>query len=250
MRLRQLGTTQSVLFVAPPEVDRSIVELLSKKVGKTISSLDVISWLLVQTYRGIEQLAPLYYSQGTEYFQREQACWDNPEFLSDVEQREAYLGALMQIEQQSLSQFYGVKKKPPKKLELTSPRLAPFVQELNSRRKDFRDSGAAVHGSALMEVEQEREVAHQVEAVRVVQKPVHYTALQFHQCTEMYLALQKLEDLLHVLQGTSWRLILWDATCLGRSTRSIPLRLPADFLFPWRLPELWSFLVDRTMTFR
>ena len=50
---------------------------------------------------------------------------------------------------------------------------------LEARRKAFQDSGDAVHGSALQEVEQEREVAHEVEAVREVQDPVHYEALGF-----------------------------------------------------------------------
>jgi hypothetical protein len=53
------------------------------------------------------------------------------------------------------------------------------MEELNTRRKGFQDTGNAVHGSALQEVEQEREVAHEVEAVREVQRPVHYSPLSF-----------------------------------------------------------------------
>ena len=53
------------------------------------------------------------------------------------------------------------------------------MKELDSRRKGFQDSGNAVHGSTLQEVEQEREVAHEVEAVRRLEKPVHYTPLSF-----------------------------------------------------------------------
>lgn len=53
------------------------------------------------------------------------------------------------------------------------------MKELNTRRKAFQDTGGVVQGSALQEVEQEREVAHEVEAVREVQKPVHYSALSF-----------------------------------------------------------------------
>ena len=53
------------------------------------------------------------------------------------------------------------------------------MKELNVRRKGFQDSGNAVHGSALQEVEQEREVAFEVEVVREVEKPVHYSPLSF-----------------------------------------------------------------------
>lgn len=56
MRLRQLGTTQSILWVAPPEVHQSILDLQSKQEGDSIDSYDVICWLLKQTRIGIEQL--------------------------------------------------------------------------------------------------------------------------------------------------------------------------------------------------
>lgn len=57
--------------------------------------------------------------------------------------------------------------------------LAAFDKELKFQRKSFQDSGHAVHGSALQEVEQEREVAFEVENVREVQKPVHFQPLSF-----------------------------------------------------------------------
>lgn len=181
MRLRQLGSTQSVMFFAPPEVHQSILDLREKRNGDTIDSYDVLCWLLEQTCSGIEQLQPLYYSQGMEFCRRTQAALDNSDFLINTEQREAYLTSLRQIEQQSLAKLYGVsaKKKPVKALTSTSPQVAPFMKELESLRQAFQDSGQAVHGSALQKVEQEREVAYEVEAVREVQKPVHYTALKF-----------------------------------------------------------------------
>ena len=164
MRLRQLGTTQSILFFAPPEVHQSILDLVKKTERDTITSHEVICWLLDQTCNGIEQLLPLYYSQGMDFCRRTQAGLDNSDFLVNTEQRDAYLGSLRQIEQQSLAQLYGVstKKKPPKALTSTSPQILPFMNELDSRRKAFQDSGAAVHASALQEVEQEREVAYEV----------------------------------------------------------------------------------------
>ncbi|KAE9368715.1 hypothetical protein N431DRAFT_547638 [Stipitochalara longipes BDJ] len=181
MRLRQLGTTQSVRFFTPPEVQQSILDLRKKSKGDKIDSYDVICWLLEQTCNGIEQFQPLYYAQGMDFCRRMQASLDNLDFLVNEDQREAYLSSVRQIEQQSLSQLYGVKakKKPIKILTSSSPQIIPFMDELESRREAFQDSGEAVHGSALQEVEQEREVAHEVEAVREVQKPVHYTALNF-----------------------------------------------------------------------
>jgi hypothetical protein len=164
MRLRQLGTTQSIVFFAPPEVHQSILDVRSKNknMGGPISSYNVVHWLLEQTCAGIEQLQPLYFSQGADYCRRAQAALDNPDFLLDEHHRKDYLVSLRQFEQQSLQALYGVNNKPK---QLTGDscskcwELDGFTKELNKQRKDFQDTGTAVHGSALQEVEQEREVS-------------------------------------------------------------------------------------------
>ena len=111
MRLRELATSQSVVFVAPPEVNLSIRDLCMKPPEDHVDSYDVIRWLLEQTCRGIEQLQPLYYSQGVDYCRRAEAVLANSDFLHDADQREALLETLRQPEQQSLFQLYGVKSK-------------------------------------------------------------------------------------------------------------------------------------------
>ena len=181
MRLRQLATSQSVVFFAPPEVHQCILDLRNKKLGDFVDSYDVICWLLKQTCDGIEQLQPLYYSQGTDFCRRIQAAYDNPKFLEDTAQREMYVSALRQSEQQTLEQLYlpQTRKKPGTALSPSSPGIAAFWNRLQLLRKGFQDTGNAVHGSALQEVEQEREIAYEVEAVREVQKPVHFSPHSF-----------------------------------------------------------------------
>jgi hypothetical protein len=71
------------------------------------------------------------------------------------------------------------------------------------RRKAFQDTGNAVHSSTLQEVEQEREVAFEVETVREVQKPVHYSPLTFRGLHRDASPLQTLVDLLQILQVMS-----------------------------------------------
>ena len=181
MRLRQLANTQAVVFVAPPEVHQSMLDFCKKQHGDPIDSSDVIRWLLEQSCSGIEQMQPLYHSQGVDFCSRIQAALDNTHYLSDVGQREAYLGILRQKEQQTLEQLYGaVKKSKASTAQITwNPELAAFMKDLNTSRKAFRDDGVAVRSSALQEVEQEREVAFEVESVQERQKPVHYTPLTF-----------------------------------------------------------------------
>lgn len=181
MRLRQLATTQSVVFFAPPEVHQSILDLQGKQNGDKVDSHDVVCWLLKQTCLGIEQIQPLYYSQGMDFCHRIQASLDNPRFLYDVEQQRAYCNVLRQNEKQTLEQLYKPASKPQLAISVTkyAPEIAKFVKGLKRRRKGFQDFGGAVHGSALQEVEQEREVAFEVEAVREVQKPIYYAPHAF-----------------------------------------------------------------------
>lgn len=143
----------------------------------------MISWLLKQTCDGIEQLQPLYFSQGTDFCHRTQAAIDNKDFLLDDSQRDSYVNALQHKEQRTLKQLYQprIKSKPAISSVYSSPALAGFMEELNIRRKGFQDTGNAVHGSALQEVEQEREVEFEVETetIREVQKPIHYSPFSF-----------------------------------------------------------------------
>ncbi|KAF4980380.1 hypothetical protein FZEAL_3610 [Fusarium zealandicum] len=181
MRLRQLGTTQSVTFVVPPEVHQSIADLQNKTMHELFDSSDVIQWLLDNTCVNLEQLQPLYFSQGMDYCRRMQAALDHPKFLTDKLQRKSYVQAIKQDDQQSLQNLYEPKMKGRVTGMQTSNNdsLNHFLRELNTRRKAFQDTGKAVHASALQEVEQEREVAFEVESVRQVKKPQHYTAHSF-----------------------------------------------------------------------
>ncbi|KAK6495019.1 hypothetical protein TWF481_003047 [Arthrobotrys musiformis] len=181
MRLRKLGTTQSVMFFAPPEVHQSIVDTQKKSFYSPMDSRDVVSWLLQQTCAGIEQLQPLYFAQGMDFCRRIQASADSPDFLDDPPQLRSYLNTLRQPEQQTLRQMYEPKQgqKSGMMIENPSHEIKRFMDELKIRRRGFQDTGEAVHGSALQEVEQEREVAFEIESVREVQRPTHYTPYKF-----------------------------------------------------------------------
>ncbi|KAH6616239.1 hypothetical protein B0J18DRAFT_469477 [Chaetomium sp. MPI-SDFR-AT-0129] len=181
MRLRQLGTTQSITFFIPPEVRQAIVDLRAKSDFDRIDSHDVIHWLLDNSCESIEQLQPLYYSQGVDFCRRTQAALDYPNYLVDSHDRAQYVSSIKQNELQTLQEMYEPKAKGGKQsgFQSTHPKMVAFAEELNTRRKGFQDTGRAVHGSALQEVEQEREVAFEVEAVRQVKRAVQYDALGF-----------------------------------------------------------------------
>ncbi len=186
MRLRQLGTTQSIVFFSPPEVHQSILDVCKNINGEVIDSSyidssQVVSWLLEQTCRANEHLQNLYLAQGTDFCRRTNAKWKNVKFLSQRGHREAYLKVIQNPERQTLEQLYGVMSdtQPDPLADVPFAELKGFMEELSKQRRAANCNGDVVHSSVLEEVEQEREVEFQVEQVRQVQKPKHYKAFAF-----------------------------------------------------------------------
>ncbi|KAL2856357.1 hypothetical protein BJX68DRAFT_253486 [Aspergillus pseudodeflectus] len=140
MRLRQLGATQSVRFLAPPEVHQSILDVCKKTSNDTVDSSDVISRLRDQTCATNRELQPLYFAQ---------------EFLSNPEHRKAYLDAI-----------------DPR------GRVATLMKTLGERRQESQ-AYESILSSAPEEVEQEREVAYEIEEEREMQRPLKPKALKF-----------------------------------------------------------------------
>lgn len=179
MRLRQLAISQAVVFFAPPEVHQSILNLRGKTDRDAIDSYDVIIWLLEQTCCNIEQLQPLYISQGLEYCRRRLSALKNPDAGSEEEQRKAYLKVLEQPEQYSLEKLYA----PDQRTKARPidghgfPAMIRYVEKLNLMKKGLHNTGDTVQALAHQEVEQEREVLIEVEQEREVKKPNHALAL-------------------------------------------------------------------------
>ncbi|OOO05665.1 Ankyrin repeat-containing domain-containing protein [Aspergillus oryzae] len=150
--LKRLGTTESVIFVSPPEVHQSILDARQKSVHDSIDSSDVLSWLINQTCNNNRDLQPLYLSQGIDFCQRMQASIDHKNFLSDSDHRNDYTEHLKRPEQQTLEQLY-----QPQSHEQCD--LIPQVK-------------GSMNNAALEEVEQEREVVFEIEQEREIQRPL------------------------------------------------------------------------------
>ncbi|KAK7960428.1 hypothetical protein PG988_011642 [Apiospora saccharicola] len=250
MRLRQLGTTQLVTFYAPPEVDRSIRHVCKKKDHEYIYSPDVLQWLMTNTCDGIEALQPLYYAQGTDYCRRKQAELEYPHFVDDDDERSEYVAAIKQNERQTLQQLYG----PQKKGKSSNPAtirvglsLAPYTRELETRRKGFQDTGAAVHASALQEVEQQRETEYEIELVRQVvvesysdqfMRPVQWILYSPSPESAVLVTPEEAEDLIPMLRDAATPTYL--LTYAAPVTRRMVCFNSLKFFSIPPLPESWS----------
>lgn len=184
MRLRQLATTQSVIFMAPPEVDRNLRDVCGLRPKAAPDSSDVVKWLLEQTCQTNESLQNLHLAQGNEFCQRKNAQLTHPRCTVNAEERKRYLKVIMQEERQDLEQLYGpvtdraVDRSPD---EVSDPVLKGYMTTLAQKRETAGQhlKGHRIHSSALEEVEQEREVAYEVQEIRQPEKPIFYQALTF-----------------------------------------------------------------------
>ncbi|KAM3497394.1 hypothetical protein MY10362_009258, partial [Beauveria mimosiformis] len=182
MRLRQLGTTQSVAFLAPPEVYRGILDLRVAHMGDAaravgLTSRDVVCLLLEQSCNANEQMMSLHLSQCWDFCRRTDVLWKHSDYATRERDREKVLGVIKQEEQQTLLQMYGprVPSETACRVQLASRQLQAFAE--NAGR--MAQYGQSSYSSALMEVEQEREVVLEVEHMREKETRARHVALAF-----------------------------------------------------------------------
>ncbi|KAF5716816.1 hypothetical protein FMUND_6112 [Fusarium mundagurra] len=186
MRLRQLATTQSIAFVAPPEVYTSVLSLRSDHNPKTaasqpLKSTDIVHWLLEQSCRASDNMMSLHIAQGFDFCRRTDALLEFRKSSQKKKKGDKLLQETQQPEGQTLEQLYG----PKEKTSLTglkainSTQLRKFVKELHGLEADMVKHQRQASSSAFDEVEQEREVEFEVHQLREKQNPTHLTALEF-----------------------------------------------------------------------
>lgn len=220
MRLRQLGSTQSVAFVAPPEVYQSILRLRSAYNGiftkhLPVTSEDVVHWLLEQSCAASENMMPLHLSQGYDFCWRTNALWKGLDYIHMHKPRKQLLRAIQLREDQTLEQLYGARQVDSRESsQLDSPLLVKFRKRLWQQGRETSSSGKTVHSSAFEEVEQEREVEFEVEQVREKQKPTRFTPCFVETLDSQLIAFVQSGDFHH--QGFEQAFGLLGRTSIGR----------------------------------
>lgn len=198
MRLRQLQISQSICWLAPPEVDQSITDAQAPGRNGELDSYDVVWWLLEQSCRSIEQSLPLFTVQGETFCEQVQAKLENPEFAENTEHREEVLKSLHQVERQTLENLYDPATQERDSLEPDdfSLQLRPLVVRLGQTRHSFQSSGV-FHSGAMEEVEQEREVTAEAEVVRQLQEASDFVGVKpeaLHEHIKQFIVTGSLPD--------------------------------------------------------
>ncbi|EMT62853.1 hypothetical protein FOC4_g10006495 [Fusarium odoratissimum] len=112
MRLRQLGSTQSVCFIVPPEVQRNILDLRTgnDQTRSPVTSSDVVYWLLEHSCKANDTMVPLHTSQGFHFCRRTNALWKYFNHPKGAKDKLQLLDAIQQREDWTLEQLYGPNK--------------------------------------------------------------------------------------------------------------------------------------------
>ncbi|QRV92763.1 Large low complexity protein [Ceratobasidium sp. AG-Ba] len=163
MRMRKLGFGHSVMFCAPPEIDIQIRKSAGHTLQAQITTLDVIRWAMLETCRDLEHNISHWAQQGIEYGRRAKAQLE----FSKTTSQEALKRGWVTPESRSLDDMYGVSSLSGSGSEfftqqaLANSELNQRLDELGVRRLD----------DPSMAEEQEREVSHEVERERQVERP-------------------------------------------------------------------------------
>lgn len=180
MRPRQLGKSQSVVFIASPDVHQSILDVGRKTHNNKLDSADVVAWLLEQSCCNNENLQRLYLTQGYDFCRRLQASSTYNNILSDQHHQQAFIAEIIHQEQQTLKELYMPKSvNRAVRAGVQGPNVIQrFLSELDQQRLDLDTSGVTTL-IEFTEFEQERELEAQVEEVRETQRPVFFQPLKF-----------------------------------------------------------------------
>ncbi|KAF8554287.1 hypothetical protein OG21DRAFT_1522569 [Imleria badia] len=157
MRMRKLGHGHSLMFFAPLEIDRRIRAVVSKGPSDVIDTLDILRWTIRETCNDIQQRAPHWAQQGMNHQARYNA-WSK--FCANELTPEQLSTEWLQPEVKSLMELY---------TPLDSSKPTAFtVPEIRERCVSL---GIISLHEGGMDEEQEREVIHEVEREREVERP-------------------------------------------------------------------------------
>ncbi|KAG1751044.1 hypothetical protein EDB19DRAFT_1903894 [Suillus lakei] len=159
MRMRKLGHGQSVMFFAPPEVDRSIRDVNKKDGDEDIHVSDILVWAMTETCSDIQHRAPQWLQHGVDYKSRHSA-WSLS--LSDNMTPTELARSWLQPEAKNLETLYA----PAQTDEYSSHAL--LDEELLER---CRSLGLGISLGNRLDEEQEREAVHEIEREHEMERP-------------------------------------------------------------------------------
>lgn len=164
--MRKLGQGQSVVFCISQEIRHKIIYSTGKHVDATITTADVLSWAISETYADLRRAMPLWAVQGKR-FEYQDALWNSSPAQGKRQITSSQADKFLEDESMSLEYRYH-----PRNQESTSngPSAASssYSCAINERCREFQDLS---WDSANLQEEQERELAPEIEQERQIHRP-------------------------------------------------------------------------------
>ncbi|KAI0294837.1 hypothetical protein B0F90DRAFT_1754427 [Multifurca ochricompacta] len=163
MRMRQLGKGQSVMFFAPGEVDRRIRNLIPSEGGPCyrVDVLDILRWAMHETCEDTRHHLPHWAEQGLDHHKR-LAAYKLHSWTGNLG---TLKGTWLQPESRTLEEMYDPV------LDVHGAATGLEINGIPSLRERIERLGMRTLADVRMAEEQEREVNHEIERERQVERP-------------------------------------------------------------------------------
>ncbi|KAF8154797.1 hypothetical protein B0H34DRAFT_799544 [Crassisporium funariophilum] len=230
MRMRKLGHGQTVVFCAPPEVDR-LIRRSENIENCPVKVIDVLSWVMYNTCTDIEHYIPHWVQQGVYHHKRRIG---DDAFSSHQGSLKLFKDAWLQPAARTLDEMYS----------RTTESSSTFDEIMPAMRERLLELGVTEMDAEPMAEEQEREVSHEVEQELQLERPPKAPPAVHHLDSDVRL---------FVRSGVISPNFLPLMTPLGRSETHMPsLRNPwsrqllatRDFMSTTKLGKEESILTD------
>ena len=161
MRMRKLGSTHSIFFLASREI-LGYITAATGIASTRITSKDVVDWSIKETLAQLRGYVPLWANQGFNFDDRN-AGWESHK--QEAMPTEDFTQILKEKESHTLEDLYGVGHVDQRHGQGSQAGLKQEIQAL------YDGFGLNRSNSARMQEEQEREVEQEKEEERQIERP-------------------------------------------------------------------------------
>ncbi|KAI6451532.1 hypothetical protein MCOR17_009703 [Pyricularia oryzae] len=163
MRMRKLGKGQTVVFCIPPEIRVKILQKVHKDEDDSIELVDVLHWAITETWADIQRSIPLWAVQGRR-FGHQKHLWDQSQNgnLSVASMSPQQAIKFQEKEALTIEDLY----KPGERQSNPCCANASSHMGAASIVKHCAQFGEVNFDSAVLQEEQERELAPEIEQER------------------------------------------------------------------------------------
>jgi len=167
MRMRKIGHGQSVVFGVPKEIEFKMLAQEKRLVRSSIDTLDILNWVIAQTWAEIGRAMPLWAAQGRRFQEQSNVwaqCLDNDITELTIDQAKQFL----EDESRTLEERYRPSAHAEPRCLTDSGLSNQHDDPILERLRAFECGQIAQYD---LSEEQERELAPEIEQERQNQRP-------------------------------------------------------------------------------